>query len=320
MRKEVRLGFGLGGVMLAIIIVAVLVLHKNKNGAVAFDKGTPAAATDGSGAATADPAAAKSTDAADASAAAPASAGATTPASPAADLATAAKAPTAAADHWDALFAAPPADGSSKSKSSNGSASKSGKSHKSSSALAESSMAVANGSVAVSNPPETVRSSSRGGAGAALSAPAVSTTASTRTHRVEPGETFVSIARAVYGDGKYFQTIIEANPNVVPEKLHPGVIIQLPALTPVKKSPVKTSAAPAATAGGLSADGKTYTVQKGDSLYKIARRIFGNGEMDGDLYALNRQVIGPDSTRLKIGMVLKVAEKAKENSVSSASK
>src|SRR5258708_7841966 len=50
MRKDVRIGFAVGGVLLAVIIVAVLVIHRNKNngGSVAFDpgKGTAAAAVD----------------------------------------------------------------------------------------------------------------------------------------------------------------------------------------------------------------------------------------------------------------------------------
>ena len=54
------------------------------------------------------------------------------------------------------------------------------------------------------------------------------------------------------------------------------------------------------------ADGKTYTVQKDDNLYKITRKLYGNGERQDELYTLNKQTIGPDSTKLKPGMVLKL--------------
>ena len=46
MRKDVRMGFGVGGVLLAVIIASVLIIHRNKsnNKAVAFDPGKTAVA------------------------------------------------------------------------------------------------------------------------------------------------------------------------------------------------------------------------------------------------------------------------------------
>jgi nucleoid-associated protein YgaU len=139
---------------------------------------------------------------------------------------------------------------------------------------------------------------------------AVSSNSASRTHRVAAGETFVSIARMVYGDGRYYQAIADANPTLSPEKLKPGVVIQLPPESKVKQSSKSARPASPATSAGpaLSSDGKTYTVQKDDSLYKIARKLYGKGEKSDELYELNKQVIGPDSTRLKIGMVLKLPE------------
>jgi len=55
-----------------------------------------------------------------------------------------------------------------------------------------------------------------------------------------------------------------------------------------------------------AADGKTYTVQQNDNLYKITRKLYGNGEKQEALYELNKATIGPDSTKLKPGMVLKL--------------
>src|SRR5258708_1473823 len=46
MRKDVRMGFGVGGVLLAVIIASVLIIHRNKNSnkAGAFDPGKTAVA------------------------------------------------------------------------------------------------------------------------------------------------------------------------------------------------------------------------------------------------------------------------------------
>jgi len=53
--------------------------------------------------------------------------------------------------------------------------------------------------------------------------------------------------------------------------------------------------------------GKTITVLKGESLYKIAQRVYGNGEHYILLYKANRDiVINPDI--IQIGQILKVPE------------
>jgi len=48
---------------------------------------------------------------------------------------------------------------------------------------------------------------------------------------------------------------------------------------------------------------KTYTVQKGDSLYKIARRFYGDGAMWETLYERNAASIS-HPLLLKVGTVL----------------
>jgi nucleoid-associated protein YgaU len=49
-----------------------------------------------------------------------------------------------------------------------------------------------------------------------------------------------------------------------------------------------------------------YRVQAGDSLHKISIKLYGrSGEAD-KIYQLNKQTIGEDPHRLKIGQVLKL--------------
>lgn len=76
-------------------------------------------------------------------------------------------------------------------------------------------------------------------------------------HRVGKNESFASISRR-YGTG--YQTLIDANPGIVPEKLQPGALITIPAR-------IKASASPASNKPG------TYCVQNGDTDWSIARRF-----------------------------------------------
>lgn len=53
---------------------------------------------------------------------------------------------------------------------------------------------------------------------------------------------------------------------------------------------------------------KTYTVQSGDSLYKIARDMTGNGENYKELYELNKDTIGKNPSLIMDGAELKIPQ------------
>ena len=53
---------------------------------------------------------------------------------------------------------------------------------------------------------------------------------------------------------------------------------------------------------------KRYVVQSGDTLSHIALKLYGRRDKAEELYINNKDVIGSDSGRLKIGMVLKLPE------------
>lgn len=55
---------------------------------------------------------------------------------------------------------------------------------------------------------------------------------------------------------------------------------------------------------------QNYTVVTGDSLIKLARRFFGDGERWREIESLNADVLGPDSI-LQIGMTLKLPSDAR---------
>ena len=52
--------------------------------------------------------------------------------------------------------------------------------------------------------------------------------------------------------------------------------------------------------------GRVHTVGKGDSLYSISRKYYGNGAKVDEIVAANRGVLQDRSTPLKIGTQLKL--------------
>jgi nucleoid-associated protein YgaU len=51
-----------------------------------------------------------------------------------------------------------------------------------------------------------------------------------------------------------------------------------------------------------------YRVQPGDSLHKISIRLYGRFDQADKIYQLNKQLIGEDPHRLKVGQVLKLPQ------------
>jgi nucleoid-associated protein YgaU len=152
--------------------------------------------------------------------------------------------------------------------------------------------------------------------GAITPLPDDTTVASTdRTYTIKPGQTLSKIAYEVYGNSRFWVAIQRENKGLDSNHLKVGSIIKLPDVSPVP-GPVVVSddevAAPAARSHTETAasDGRTYTVKSGDSLYGIAKRLLGSGRKADLLYSLNKDVIGPDKSRLKLGMILKLPEAA----------
>jgi nucleoid-associated protein YgaU len=144
--------------------------------------------------------------------------------------------------------------------------------------------------------------------------------AAPRTHVVQSGETIVKIAAAAYGSPNYWPYIKRANPNVVPEKLRPGQTLVLPSLAEVKGNATMSSSVGSTTIEANSTststvgsspnvDPKTqYVVQTGDSLHKIALKLYGNSQKWEAIYAMNKDQIGADPARLKLHSVLKLPD------------
>jgi LysM repeat protein len=134
------------------------------------------------------------------------------------------------------------------------------------------------------------------------------------THIVRSGETFSSIAQAVYGSAAYYPHLIRANPQANPNNLKLGTAIVIPKLEDVKATAApgehKTAAAMTLADDVKIDPAKQYRVAAGDSLYKISIKRYGTPSYVEAIYEKNKQLIGPNATKLKLGMILDLPEKA----------
>jgi nucleoid-associated protein YgaU len=166
----------------------------------------------------------------------------------------------------------------------------------------------------VSDGESSANTSAGGGISANRSAPRISNLTPTApqnpspdsatSYTVQSGETFASIAAAKYGNAAYYSHLIRANPSIDPRKLRPGMVIKLPPASEVKavvNTPSQEAAAPL--------DEKTeYRIQSGDSLYKISIKLYGKPDRAEKIYQANKAAIGSDPAKLKLGTVLKLPE------------
>ncbi|GET43903.1 LysM peptidoglycan-binding domain-containing protein [Microseira wollei] len=112
-----------------------------------------------------------------------------------------------------------------------------------------------------------------------------------KTYVVRSGDDLSSIAQRAYGNENRSEDIYEANKNVIgsnPNLLVPGQILYIP-LLPENNTPIP---------------GQTYVVQIGDTLFLIAERAYGDGNLYQRIYDANRDTIGPDPTLIQPGQTL----------------
>lgn len=96
------------------------------------------------------------------------------------------------------------------------------------------------------------------------------------THKVEAGEHLWEIAEEYYGSGYNWVDIAETNNLDNPDQLNEGQELTIPQVA-VKQ--VKTEKIASAETDNVEnpIESDTYTVQKGDSLWKISVRAYGDG-------------------------------------------
>ena len=152
------------------------------------------------------------------------------------------------------------------------------------------------------NPP-TPPGSDGGTPGATAGATDSGATGVTRDHVIQQGENLSMIAAVAYGDARRYREILKANPGLDERRLRPGMRIKLPDAASL------AAAQPAAARQEPKINpASEYQVAAGDSLHKIAVKLYGKSAKADMLYELNKDKIGDEPSRLKQGMVLKLPE------------
>ena len=121
-------------------------------------------------------------------------------------------------------------------------------------------------------------------------------TASPQDYVVKPGDTLGEISMAVYGTSRKWQMIRQANGNLDPKALRPGLKLVIPQ---VEETAVAQSTDTRAVQRALAEVSEfvadtprpsgVYRVKRGETLYAIARRVLGDGKRWKEIYELNRR-------------------------------
>ena len=153
-----------------------------------------------------------------------------------------------------------------------------------------------------------------------------------RTYVVKSGDTLTKIANKELPGKGNVKAILAANKDTLSDanKLKVGMSIKIPAGLPV--TPTETVARKSEPKASRSASSMTieepktekaektevadaYTVQTGDTLERIARKLFNDGRKWRALYEWNREQI-PDPSRLRVGQTLRVKDTASAKAAS----
>ena len=146
-----------------------------------------------------------------------------------------------------------------------------------------------------------------------------------RTHVVKKGDTLAVISRKYYGTTMKWRAILEANKGILPDErsLKPGMTLVIPPVPGVAVTatgtetaaerpalsasvPVAAAAAASAPAAGAAAAGpREYEVQRGDSLWLISKKVYGNANKWRQILEANRNVL-QNADDLKPGMRLAI--------------
>jgi len=130
----------------------------------------------------------------------------------------------------------------------------------------------------------------------------------TEEYVVQAGETLAAIAEKKYGDPNKWTVIAKANPTVNPNRMKVGAKLVLPnaAATP---APATEVAATRTEPDPAPADGspRTYTIQVGDSLSKIAKKFYGTTTAVAKIREANAEAL-QDLDFLAVGLKLVLPE------------
>jgi nucleoid-associated protein YgaU len=145
---------------------------------------------------------------------------------------------------------------------------------------------------------------------AVSAAPAVTVTApppavaAGETYKVQHNDTLWSISERFYRSPAHWGLIYNANKDKIgpnPQELKEGMELTIP---PLRAAASRGPRGPRAPGKAPTAAGQTYVIAAGDSLTSIAEKEYGEATKENidRIYMANREKIGPDRDKLKVGM------------------
>ncbi len=126
-------------------------------------------------------------------------------------------------------------------------------------------------------------------------------------YTVAKGDNLTKISRRFYGDASMVKAIFAANRKVLktPNLIKEGQKLFLPAKGASVRTISHTSTLTGTTPRARRVQPTTYKVKKGDSLFLIAKRIYGRGSKWVKIYKANKAKLkNPD--RVREGMILRI--------------
>lgn len=132
-------------------------------------------------------------------------------------------------------------------------------------------------------------------------------------YKVKPNDTLSKLARQFYGDESKWGLIYDANIGEISHRnaLYVGQEIVIPSVSAIAEKPTAVESLPSpppqAGVAPEEARERTHTVQKGDTLIKLARRYYNNEADWKKIYNANKNTI-PNPNAVSQGTVLIIPE------------
>ena len=117
------------------------------------------------------------------------------------------------------------------------------------------------------------------------------------TYKVAKGDNLWKISEKYYGSGYNYVDIIKENNLKSPSVLAIGTELTIPNTEVIKVTVTKPA---------ISIEGDKYTVVKGDSLWKVAVRSYGDGYKWVEIYGTNKDVVGRNPGLIYAGTELAI--------------
>ena len=131
----------------------------------------------------------------------------------------------------------------------------------------------------------------------------------TITYTIQSGDTLWKIAAKYLGDGNQWRKILEDNKTVItnPNRIYVGQVIVINVTSNGTVATVSATNASGNNSLAVNAEDGTYTVQAGDTMWKISKKLYGTGILWRRLFNANKDTIS-DASSIYVGQTIKIPD------------